>query len=54
MDKNVSISRGNDYRACSHFIFPPIQELFYWLLLVGFTVRVPQSDVNDGVSLTLL
>ena len=29
-----------------------IQEWFYWFLLVGFTVQVSESDVNDGVSLT--
>ena len=30
-----------------------IQEQFYWFLLVGFIVQVTESDVNDGVSLTL-
>ena len=31
---------------------PPSQEPFRWLLLVGVTVRVKKSDVNDGVNLT--
>ena len=32
---------------------PPSQEQFNWLLLVGVTVRVLESDINGGVSLTL-
>ena len=32
---------------------PPIQEQFHVLLIVGVTVRGPEYDVNDGVSLTL-
>ena len=30
----------------------PSQDQFHWLLLVGVTVRLPQSDVNDGFSMT--
>ena len=37
----------------SFFVFPPRQERSHWLLLVGVTVWVPQSDINYGFCLTL-
>ena len=33
--------------------FPLIQERFHWILLVGVTFWVLQSDVNNGFRLTL-
>ena len=47
------VASGNDYRAFTYLFSPPSQEQFNWLLLVGVTVRVLESDINGGVSLTL-
>ena len=33
------------------FPLPKIQELIYWLILVGIGVIIPKSDIDDGVSL---
>ena len=35
------------------FLFPLRDKAAHWLLVVGFIVRIPKSDVNDGVSITL-
>ena len=35
------------------FYLQPIQELFFWLILVGVTFWVPRSDVNNGFILNL-
>ena len=43
------------YSAYYDWLFPPFPEsdkAAHWLLVVGFTVGIPKSDVNDGVSLT--
>ena len=34
------------------YFSPPGQERDNWILIVGVTVRLPESDVNAGVSLT--
>ena len=46
-----SISRGSSYCTCNFFLPPTIQELIHWFNLLGISISIAESDVDDGVSL---